>query len=439
MASGDRILSRRLRNWTGDLRWRPTRIDRPATHTELVNAVRSSDLPIRVLGAGHSFLPLAATDQHAIQLDGLSGLERVDPERQEATVRAGTRLRDLGPRLAEHGLAIENQGDIDTQALAGALSTATHGTGARLGCIASQALGLTLVTATGDTLVLTRSHDGARFLAAAVSLGCLGVISQVRLKVRAAYRLRDVRRTLPLDECLAQIDAIAVAHRHFEFFWFPYSDLALTKTLDIVDAGSDRKDKPRAWLRNMVLDNLGFWLSCQVCRAVPKWTPALNGFCAHAMDESEYLGPAHRIFPTPRLVRFHEMEYAVPAERGPDCLREIRAFIAHRKLPVSFPLEYRLVAKDDLFLSPFHGRDSATISVIMFHPVVYHELFDGVEAIFQNHAGRPHWGKTHSARPPYLRRLYPRWDDFLQIRAELDPTGRFLNPHLRAVLLGATD
>src|SRR4029453_9229901 len=186
-------MSEWLRNWTGDLRWRPARIERPNTQDELVAAVRSTDLPIRVLGAGHSFAPLAATDQLALQLDGLRGLELVDSERQEVTVLAGTRLGDLGARLAEHGLAIENQGDIDTQSLAGTLSTATHGTGARLGCIASQALALTLVTATGDTLVLTRDQAHARFQAAAVSLGCLGVISRVRLKVRAAYRLRDVR------------------------------------------------------------------------------------------------------------------------------------------------------------------------------------------------------------------------------------------------------
>jgi L-gulonolactone oxidase len=188
----------------------------------------------------------------------------------------------------------------------------------------------------------------------------------------------------------------------------------------------------------MVVDNLGLWLSCQACRTVPKWTPALNRFCARTLDESEYVGPAHRVFPTPRHVRFREMEYAVPAERGPDCLREIGAFITDRKLPASFPLEYRLVAKDDLFLSPFYGRDSAAISVHMFHPVACRELFDGVEAIFQNHAGRPHWGKLHNARPSYLRRLYPHWDDFLQIRTELDPAGRFLNPHLGALLLDAT-
>src|SRR4029450_11987023 len=231
----------------------------------------------------------------ALQLDGLRGLELVDSERQEVTVLAGTRLGDLGARLAEHGLAIENQGDIDTQSLAGTLSTATHGTGARLGCIARQAQGIPLVPPTGDPLVLTRDQDRARFQAAAVSLGCLGVISRVRLKVRAAYRLRDVRRTVPLDPCLAQLDATTAAHRHFEFFWFPYSDLALTKTLDIVEGESSGLGKSRGWLTSMPLDNPGPWLSCQACRMAPRWTSALNRLCAHTLDESEYLGPAHRI------------------------------------------------------------------------------------------------------------------------------------------------
>ena len=150
---------------------------------------------------------------------------------------------------------------------------------------------------------------------------------------------------------------------------------------------------------------------------------------------SEYIGPAHRIFPTPRLVRFHEMEYAVPAARGPDCLCELRSCIVDRRLPVTFPLYYRLVAGDDLLLSPFSGRDSATISVMMFHPIAYRGIFESFEAIFRNHGGRPHWGKKHTARPAYLRRVYPRWEEFQQIREELDPAGRFLNSHLRRLLL----
>ncbi len=426
-------MASRLRNWAGDVSWRPARIDRPGSQEELVACVRRSAMPIRVLGAGHSFTALCATDHLTIQLDRLSGLLSLDREQKEATVWAGTRLRDLGPLLARQGFAVENQGDVDTQSLGGVLATATHGTGTRLGCIASQVLELTLVTASGDSLNLSRQHDERRFRAAAVSLGGLGIVSRVRLKLCPAYRLSEVRRRAPLDECLANVAASAARHRHFEFFWFPYSDLALTKTLDLVPAEENPPNRSRLFLTNLLLENFAFWLTCQTSRLCPAWTPAINAFCSRTLDESEYLGPPHRIFPTPRLVRFHEMEYAVPAERGPDCLRELREFIVRRKLPVSFPIEYRYVGEDDLFLSPFFKRDSATLSINVFHPSSYREYFDGAEAIFQNHAGRPHWGKKHNAGPTYLRRLYPHWDDFLQVREELDPGGRFLNPHLRGL------
>ena len=425
----------RLRNWTGDVRWRPARIDRPDTQDELVACIRRTAMPIRVIAAGHSFNALCATDHQAIQLDRLSGLLSADHERNEITVQAGTRLRDLGPLLARQGLALENQGDIDTQSLGGMLATGTHGTGTRLGCIASQVIELTLITASGDTLILSRSLDERRFRAAAVSLGALGILSQVRLKLCPAYRLSEVRRRVPLDEILINVASIAPRHRHFEFFWFPHADLVLTKTLDPAPAEEDPPNRLRPFLTNLLLENFAFWLTCQASRLRPTWTPAVNAFCSRTLDESEYLGPAHRIFPAPRLVRFHEMEYAVPAERGPDCLRELREFIVRRKLPVSFPIEYRYVGKDDLFLSPFFGRDSATISINVFHRNSYKEYFDGAEAIFRNHTGRPHWGKKHNAGPSWLRRVYPHWDDFKLIRQELDPQGRFLNPHLRGLFL----
>ena len=426
-------MAARLRNWAGDVRWRPERLDRPESEEELVASVRSSARPIRVMGAGHSFNALCATAHQTILLDKLSGLLSVDREQNVATVRAGTRLRALGPLLAREGFAVENLGDVDTQTLGGALATGTHGTGMRLGCIATQVAELTLITASGERLTLSRQKDEKRFRAAAVSLGALGIVSQVRLKVCPAYRLSEVRRRIPLEECLASVAASASLHRHFEFFWFPYSDLVLTKTLDQVSAGEDPPSRPRSFLTNLLLENVAFWLACQTSRVVPAWTPAINAFCARAMDESESLGPPHRIFPTPRLVRFHEMEYAVPAERGPDCVRELRELILRRKLPVSFPIEYRYVGQDDLFLSPFFGRDSATISVMVFHPATYRAYFEGAEAIFRNHSGRPHWGKKHNAGPTWLRRVYPSWDEFLEVREELDPTGRFLNPHLRGL------
>jgi FAD-linked oxidoreductase len=424
---------RSLRNWTGDLRWRPQAIDRPANEDQLVQLVRATTEPLRVLGAGHSFSPVAVGQDRTIQLDHLSGLESVDLQRQQATVWVGTRLQDLGPLLAAQGLALVNQGDIDVQSLGGVLSTATHGTGPTLGCMASQVLELKLVTATGDTVTLRRERDGARFLAAAVSLGLLGIISRVRLQLRPAYRLTDVRRTQPLDAVLENIEVTAARHRHFEFLWFPYSDLALTKTLDIPPAGAEPPERRRSHLLNLALDNGGFWLSCQAARLFPRLTPALNRFCARTADEAAYCAPAHRIFPTPRLVRFFEMEYAVPAAQGPDCLREIRAFIERARLPISFPIEFRHVGADDLLLSPFYQRPSVTLSVHVFAAGDYRAYFEGVEAIFRNHSGRPHWAKKHTAGPAYLRRVYPRWDEFLTIRQAFDPGGRFLNPYLRSI------
>ena len=426
-----------LRNWAGDVRWRPARLLRPRSEAELVAAIRASDHPIRVLGAGHSFTPLAATDQVTLQLDGLAGLVAVDRDRQQATIRAGTRLRDLGPLLAAEGLALENQGDVDAQSLGGVLATATHGTGTRLGCVASRALALQLVLASGDTLTLERDRDGGRFLAAVVSLGCLGVVTAVRMQLRPAYRLHELRRTMPLDDCLAELPRLAAGHRHFEFLWFPHTELALTKSLDIVSPeapATHQRDRLRGWLTDVAVDNLGFWLVCQAGRLWPSRTPALNRFCARTSGQGSWRGPAHRIFPSPRLVRFQEMEYALPAQRGPDCLRELRQRIERERLPVLFPLEYRHVAADDLWLSPFCGRDSATISVHMYRGQDHRPLFQAVEAIFQNHGGRPHWGKKHSASPAFLRRLYPEWDAFLALRRQLDPAGRFLSPHLRQLL-----
>jgi FAD-linked oxidoreductase len=354
-----------------------------------------------------------------VQLDDLAGLVAVDRQRQQATIRAGTRLRDLGPLLAAEGLALENQGDVDAQSLGGVLATATHGTGIGLGCVASRTLALDLVLATGDTLTLERDRDGPRFLGARGVARLPGRRHPGAHAAAAAYRLHEVRRTIPLEQCLTELPRLTAEHRHFEFLWFPYTDLALTKTLDLVADAADppgQRDRLRSWLADVAVDNAGFWLVCQAARAFPSRTPALNRFCARTSGQGSWRGPAHRIFPSPRLVRFQEMEYALPAENGPDCLREIRERLDRERLPVTFPLEYRHVAADDLWLSPFHGRDSATISVHMYRGQDHRPLFQAVEAIFQNHAGRPHWGKKHTAGPAYLRRLYPRWDTFQALR-----------------------
>ncbi len=125
------------------------------------------------------------------------------------------------------------------------------------------------------------------------------------------------------------------------------------------------------------------------------------------------------------------MEYAVPADRGPDCLREIRRYVADRKVRVHFPVEFRLVKGDDIWLSPAHGRDSVYIAVHQYRGMAYRDYFAGVEAIFANHGGRPHWGKIHNRAAADLERLYPMWGRFLDVRRRVDPRGTFLSDYLR--------
>jgi FAD-linked oxidoreductase len=419
------------------VRFRPARVERPATLEEVVAAVRraaASGLPVRPVGSGHSFAPLVATDGVLLSLSRAQGVAP-DTERLEATVLAGTRLRALGEALFREGLALENLGDIDVQALAGALATGTHGTGRTLGSLSTQVVGLTLVTARGEVLDCDARCEPDVFQAARVSLGALGVLWQARLRLVTAHRLRYVRKSLTLDECIERLPELA-AHRHFEFYWFPHTERVDTKTMDptgeaLTPAGLGR------FLGDVVLENGAFWLLSEACRIAPSLTAPVSRLCARLVSEGTRVGPSHRLLATPRLVRFEEMEYALPARRGIECLEEIRRHVAERRVRVHFPVEFRLVRGDDLWLSPAYGRDSAYVAVHQYRGMPYEDYFEGVESIFRNHGGRPHWGKRHTCGAGELAGLYPMWDRFLDVRRRLDPRGLFLNDHLRT-LLGET-
>jgi FAD-linked oxidoreductase len=422
-------------NWSGTVRCTPQQIVRPASIDALLAVVRETAArqgKLRVVGSGHSFSPVAATDATMVSLQHLRGLAELDREGRSATVLAGTPINVLGDLLAEHGLGLANQGDIDAQAIAGAVSTGTHGTGAAFGCLSTQVSALTLVTAGGELLYCSPTREPEIFKAAQVSLGSLGALARVRLQLEAAYVLRDVRKNLPLETCLAEFEDSCRRHRHYEFWWFPYSDVAATKALDVVPQARPRS-KIKRLLVDKVLETGIFWAISEGVKRVPSSARTVARFSSRMMSEGQYADASHRVFPSPRDVRFNEMEYAVPVERGVDCLREIRAFIESNNIRVHFPLEYRVVAADDIWLSPFYQRDSAVISVHMYAGMPFDEYFAGCEAIFRNHRGRPHWGKMHSLTAHELRDMYPQWDRFHAVRHQLDPQGLFMNDHLNRI------
>ena len=423
------------KNWSGYVECPSTPVLTPGSGAELAttlaDAVRDGR-SVRLVGAGHSFSPLVASDGVIVSLDRLQGILSVDAATRVARVHAGTRLYALGAALAQRGLAMENLGDINVQSISGATSTGTHGTGLGFGNLATQIGALKFVTADGREVVASPDENPELFAGGRIALGSLGVLTEVSLRLVPAYRLRLERGRMDLEECLAQADALVAANRQFEFYWLPHTETVLTKKWNITDAPVDKSGVGR-WVSDVLLENIAFGLLCDVGKAVPSLCPPLSRFCASLVSASEQVDASWSMLSTVRQVRFNEMEWSLPAERGADALREIKALIARREFPLMFPLEYRWVRGDDLWLSPNHGRDSVHISVHQYCGMPFEGYFDAVQAICLNHGGRPHWGKVHSLKAAQLARLYPRWDDFLALREKMDPKGLFLTPYLRGL------
>jgi FAD/FMN-containing dehydrogenase len=384
-----------FRNWSGSVAAEPEAILAPEDEAALVALVRRAgeeSRGLRLCGSGHSQSPLVATDGWVVGLDALQGLVRVDAARRQATLRAGTKLHAAGALLHAHGLAMQNLGDVDVQALAGAVATGTHGTGPELGNVSSRVAGARLVLASGDVETWDEEDDAERLRAARVSVGLLGVMTELRLRCVPAFRLHERVVRMPVEECLAGLPERIAATRHFEFFWYPGRDFAEVKTLHPTERTA--LDPPAKY---------------------------------------ERIGWSHEILPSVRELRFFEMEYALPAEAGEACFRALRERVRARHPDLEWPVEYRTVAADDAWLSPAHGRATVTLSVHQDGRLPFRELFADLEPILREHGGRPHWGKWHTMKGADLRPLYPRFDDFAALRREVDPHGRFLNDHLRAI------
>lgn len=420
-------------NWSGSVKSTPQEVVRPGSIDELATLVKRygrDGRRLRVVGAGHSFTPIAQTDDVLIALDHVQGIETIDTNQGIATVLGGTKLSTLGNALFEQGLAQENLGDIDVQSIAGAISTGTHGTGIHFGTLATQVAGLTLITASGELLECSLEQEPDIFKAAQVSLGTLGIIAKVKLRVVPAKRMHYQGLRKKLSECLASLEQYKQDNSHFEFFWFPYTDGVqakfLNETTEAVSTSSFWSD-----VNKLVLENGVYWVLSELCRLFPALCKTVCAISAQSIANIDEVNYSHRLFTTPRLVRFQEMEYNIPAEHTSAVIQEIQQCIEQYQFQVHFPIECRFVQSDDIWLSPAYQRESAYIAVHMYRGMPYHGYFRQIEEIFKRYQGRPHWGKMHTRSADELAVLYPRWHDFRRIRATLDPQGTFLNSYLR--------
>ncbi|MEA2479857.1 MAG: L-gulono,4-lactone dehydrogenase, partial [Thermoleophilaceae bacterium] len=386
----------RWRNWAGDQVCTPLLYDRPRDEDELADrvgrAARASH-PVKAVGAGHSFTDAACTEGQMVCLDRMCSVLDVDRASGLVEVQGGIRLGALGAALAGHGLALENLGDVAYQSLAGALSTATHGTGLRYGNLSQQVEALRIVTAAGEVVTASAAGDPDLFRAARVGIGALGVISSVTLRCVPSYTLRRVDDPLPLDEVLDSLDERVRAHDHFELFTFPYTRTAFTRATDRVDAAPAPPSRAARFLKDVVLENAALGAVNRGARVAPRLTPSLVRMLPRLSTREERTDRSDLVFANARLVRFTEMEYAIPREHGAAAVRAIMDLVESRRLPVAFPLEVRCAPPDDAFLGPSFGRESCYVAVHVHRGTPFESYFRGVEKIMTGYGGRPHWGK----------------------------------------------
>jgi FAD-linked oxidoreductase len=427
----------RWQNWAGNQTAAPRRELTPRSAAEVAAAVTEAGrdgLTVRMTGSGHSFTPVALTDGVLLRPDGLRAVRSVDPAAGQVTVEAGARLRVLNEYLRGQGLALQNMGDIQEQTVAGAIQTGTHGTGRDLGGIAAQVTGLELVRADGELVSCSAEQDGKLFQAARIGLGALGVLTAVTFRVVPAFLLTAREEPMPWAEVITRLDELTSDNEHFEFYWFPHTDGCLTKRNNRAAGPARPLPGWRYRLDDEFLSNTVFGLTCRLGQRYPGTIPAINGMAARALGARQYTDTSHRVFTSPRRVRFKEQEYAVPREQLAAVLAEVRALFARRDWRISFPIEVRVAPPDDIWLSTAYGRATGYIAIHVFHQAPHEDYFREVEAVMTAVGGRPHWGKMHSRDAAYLRGVYPEFADFVALRDELDPARRFSNSYLDQVL-----
>lgn len=385
-------------NWSGSLKFTPGKLMEPQNEDDLLSNVRlalENKKKIRVLGAGHSSSPLVVTKDVLLSLKHFTDVGNVNKEDSTAWIGTGLTVKEGGSKLLEHDLSFHNTGDVDIQCVSGAISTGTHGTGIKLKNLSSMLTGCRMICADGNVREFTEEKDGKDFFdALRVSMGSFGIMTSMKLRLLPAFKLERKEWCTHADNCMEHLDELIEQNRNFDFYWYPRNDLVKLRILNEPGRGSQELDYAR-------------------------------------LDE-EKTGWAIDVLPKERDLKFDEMEYALPRHAGPECFMMIRNKMkAKFRQNVAWRVLYRTIQADDFYLSPCHGRDTVTISLHQNAGLPFMEFFREIEPVFRDFDGRPHWGKKHTLQSDEISSLYPRWNDFLELRKEMDPEEVFLNDHLK--------
>jgi len=420
-------------NWAGNQRCVPAAVHQPRSAAEVAAIVRraaEAGERVKVVGGGHSFTGAAMTDGHLLNLDRMNRIVAVDGH--DVTVQAGIRLHELSEQLASRGLAMPNLGDINVQSIAGAIGTATHGTGRAHGNLATTVTGMEIVT--GEGRVIDVAEGAEVWHVARVGLGALGIVTSVTLRAVPAFNLHAVETVEVVADVLSDFESFMSATDHVEFFAMPGSRRCQVKRNTRTDEPA-RPGSKFAYVRDKwVGENLAFGTVCRVGRRWPTMAPKIAGRIMSVAGERDVIDRSDRVFSSPRRVKFLEMEYGIPLDAVPEALERVRAHARALPFPTMFPIEVRSSAADGIPLSTAHGRESGWIACHQYVGTPHEPYFLGVEEIMNDYDGRPHWGKLHYQTAESLAPRYPEWEAFQAVRDRLDPARVFANPYLDRVL-----
>lgn len=394
-------------NWVGNQSFWPEavlKVETEANVVEQVSRAAAEGRGVRTFGAGHSFTPIVETDGVLLDVSIMHGIQSIDPIQQLVTAGPATTIGEFGDPLWEEGLALANQGDIDAQSIAGAIATSTHGSGMKFPSLSAILEGARIVDGLGNLVEVSTQNNTELLPALQTSIGLLGIMTQLTIKVAAAYDLHARVDIVPFGDMIESFDHDIEHYRHFGLFWMPTEASAALYNLH--EAGAD---------------------DC----VVKRYREVPVGTSSDGLPPNERIGRSYRIYPMVYDPNFHEVEYFVPMEHAHDMLREMRKLML-RWLPLSvYPLEIRVVAADQAWMSPNYQCDNLVVSISGEPGTDYWPYLRACDSLFAEFRGRPHWGKLHFMTADRVARLFPRYEDFVEVRRKMDPKGTFLNSHLR--------
>jgi L-gulonolactone oxidase len=429
-----------IRNWDGSLSWQPEAIYKPRSEDEIVALIQRAlerGQRVKAIGGALSWSDILDIPAAAILFDNMNQVLEVDRDRRRVRVQAGARLHQVNEVLAQHGLAFENFGSIVTQTAAGYIATGSHGTGARMQMLAADVEHMRLIDGLGQVHELNASTEPELFSAARVSLGCLGVISEITFRCLEAFDLEERLDLVDFDTALADLDSYNANNDYCKLWWFPYTD-----KIQVYTFNKTTQSRGGAGLSGF-LDQTGisgivFAGLLQVTRMIPGSIP----FILNTLQNFHYR-PHRRVDRSDKVIKVsssipvhQETEYAIPIEQGAKAIEDLRKMVLKANYRVNFPLEVRFLEADDIPLSPASGRDSCFLGPYVSSRKWAPQYFAEFEELMLDYEGRPHWGKSFNRSAEQLQKLYPALGRFDELRRQNDHHGLFRNSFVDRVFAG---